>query len=505
MENIDYIFIIYTCKKNLAKANTMYHRYLNNMYIMNQFKIKTFIMYGDDTIDGEHTIIDDKYLVLNVDDGYGSLHFKTLKMCKTIYSLYPKIKGLFKCDDDIIININSIEFLIQSLRKFTINYYGHSCIVHEKENNSNHLIETGKSVTINEKINTPASVYCGGPFYYLSGNSLQIINDVEEDMVKDIFYEDLMIGNILNMKSIYPIHSNLYCDDIKLFNNRNSSYHNTDKKNTLFLKIQGGLGNQMFQIASGYGIALKNNMNFIIINSSVHKQNFTHIDDNNYLLDTIFAKFQRIDIRNINLQGIKYIKEEEQNCFAYNDIVINDDVFLDGYFQNEKYFINQKEVIQSLFKPNNIFNQFIHIINQNIQLVELLQTSYFIHVRRGDYLNHLNLYGIDYDNYYKLALSHITQNDSSAHFFILSDDIEYCKTYSVFQDIQRSYIELPALETIYFMSLCFKGGICCNSSFSWWGSYLNKNPQKCVTFPSKWINKDWKNDIYYKGSTIIDI
>ena len=158
-----------------------------------------------------------------------------------------------------------------------------------------------------------------------------------------------------------------------------------------------------------------------------------------------------------------------------------------------------------MFKSNSVFGNFIAQTRENAQLAELLKTSYFIHVRRGDYLKHQHLYGIDYNKYYSLAISHIMQKDPAAHFFILSDDIEYCKTYYVFQNIRRSYIELPPLESIYFMSICYKGGICCNSSFSWWGSYLNENNNKIVTFPSKWINKDWKNDIYYMGSTVIKI
>ena len=55
------------------------------------------------------------------------------------------------------------------------------------------------------------------------------------------------------------------------------------------------------------------------------------------------------------------------------------------------------------------------------------------------------------------------------------------------------------------MSFCEKGGICANSSFSWWASYINANSKKVVTFPSKWLNNSWENDIYYENSTVIEI
>jgi hypothetical protein len=64
---------------------------------------------------------------------------------------------------------------------------------------------------------------------------------------------------------------------------------------------------------------------------------------------------------------------------------------------------------------------------------------------------------------------------------------------------------MSTLNTLYLMSLCKKGGICSNSSFSWWGGYLNTNPNKIVVFPNKWINTNYIVDIQYDGSTIIDI
>ena len=173
----NFIFIIYSCKKNLIKANTLINRFFNELLI-NLLKIKVIIIYGDTNIETKYKYIDDKYLVLNIKDDYNSLHLKTLYMFKIIINLFPKIIGCFKCDDDIILNINSIIFFIQSLDKFQINYSGFSCMVHEKQNNNIHMIQKGINIH-SQNIITPASLYCGGPLYYLSNKSLNIIKTIE--------------------------------------------------------------------------------------------------------------------------------------------------------------------------------------------------------------------------------------------------------------------------------------------------------------------------------------
>jgi hypothetical protein len=502
MSHFDYLFVIYTCKKNLEKANDMYSRYAPLM-ATKVFNIKTIIVYGDDSMKKKYEYKEDKYLIINVDDGYNFLYLKTLKLFKIVLNLFPTVKGCIKCDDDIILHLECIYLFIENLKKFNIYYSGFSLITYQNNDNTQHLIN--KNMQVDKKIVTPDAIYCGGPCYYLSKKSIEIVGKVNSKDYENIFYEDLIVGYILNKNNIYPVNSNLYTDNIQLYNKK-ISYHNSTHKHTLFVRIHGGLGNQMFQIASGYGIAKKNNMNMFILNSSnVMKQDFTHTTDNNFFIKSIFNNYTKIDLENIVLDNLKGYKEETCDCYTYCDLTIHQDLLLNGYFQNEKYFIDHKYDIIKKFTETPYYNSVMKYVSDNKEIGELLLNSYFIHVRRGDYLLHSSLYGIDYDSYYTKAIAYILERDKDAHFYITSDDNAFCKNYSVFQNIKKTFMVLEPLESMYFMSLCYKGAICCNSTFSWWGSYLNKNPNKIVLFPSKWINREWTNDIYYKGSIIIDI
>ena len=136
----------------------------------------------------------------------------------------------------------------------------------------------------------------------------------------------------------------------------------------------------MFQVSAGAAFAQKNNMIFFIVNSSHLKHTFTHINDNNYLLNTVFANFNKIDLAHINLSQIAQFKEKEEECFIYNpQIAFDNDVFVNGYFQNEKYFLSIKNDLLSMFIQNEVYSNFVQSNH-----AELAKKSYFIHVRRGD-------------------------------------------------------------------------------------------------------------------------
>lgn len=265
------------------------------------------------------------------------------------------------------------------------------------------------------------------------------------------------------------------------------------KKTTIIINTCGGLGNQLFQICFGYSMARKNNSNLSIMPS---RDNF-HTSDNLRYFKSIFKDFHLVFENNY------YIEPNEK----YNKFIpqllnekFNASKTFSGYFQCEKYFIDYKDELIQILTDNYVYNSVYNSMYKNKQM-----NSYFIHIRRGDYVNS-NFHYIDLDIYYTNAINYILNVDKSAHFHIISDDIEYCKTYKVIKDINKTFYENEdELETMYFMSLCNKGAICGNSTFSWFGSYLNMNPKKIVIFPDKWDNSQYEGecDIYYTNSIVL--
>jgi len=468
-------------------------------------------MYGDDTINEEYKIIDDKYLVLKVADYYENLREKTIQLFTTVEKAFPNVKGCLKCDDDIIPCIKSINNYIEYFLKHNIHYAGSVASIHEMGQMSWHHVgkthnpELGKNYMFLHSCS-----YTIGPMYYLNIDTIIKFNQSDKSIY--MFCEDAMVGFHLNKEGIYPMNINMYTH---LFEYKNNiSYENRDNnRKKVFVKIHGGIGNQLFQVAAGYAISRKHNRILILVTDN-KIETFNHNSYLNVYIDNIFREnFLIINEKNLDKSIITYSEINNiVDCFTYNDNIIESskinnseqDIFLYGYFQNEKYFKNYKYELLNFFKNESIIyelrKKYIH-----------LNHSFFIHVRRGDYTNN-ELYNINQTKYFWNSYLYITENRNikNPHFYILSDDIEFCKQFDVLNNygIKRTFIENEtALNSLYIMSLCNFGGICSNSSFSWWGSYMNENPNKIVIFPDKWIENGRygkENDIYYENTILID-
>lgn len=237
----------------------------------------------------------------------------------------------------------------------------------------------------------------------------------------------------------------------------------------------GRLGNQMFQIASTIGIAKKNNTEFSFPDWNCY---YTKKNYNSFFSNSL--------PKLINSSPINTIQE---TGFNYNEIRIPTDnklYNLSGYFQSEKYFKDYRDIIINYFslKPeieDTIFTKYGSILNNSCS----------VHIRRGDYLGQQNLHPVQTIEYYNNAIQKIYDNDlnniKDVNFLVFSDDINWCKNNIKLPNIHYIENNLDIID-LYLMSKC-DNNIIANSSFSWWGAWLNRNKNKKVIAPKKWFGQ----------------
>ncbi len=164
-------------------------------------------------------------------------------------------------------------------------------------------------------------------------------------------------------------------------------------------------------------------------------------------------------------------------------------MILSGYWQNQRYFIEEKNEIAEIFQfvP---FDESENGAKNRLAAEKIKETnSVSIHVRRGDYVSNPWYDGVVTIEYYQKAVDFIKNNVQNPQFFVFSDDLDWCKAElklpenAVFVDWNSGK---NSFRDMQLMSLC-RHNIITNSSFSWWGAWLNRNPEKIVIRPKKWI------------------
>ena len=181
--------------------------------------------------------------------------------------------------------------------------------------------------------------------------------------------------------------------------------------------------------------------------------------------------------------------------FDYENVTRKEDGFYDGYWQNENNFLPIRDKILEVFS----FPQFND--KRNIELAELITNKRAVscHVRRGDYLKD-PLYGVCTSEYYVKAIDEINRKVSPDLYCVFSDDVKWCKENLgeiIGKDKEIVFVDWNKGENSFrdmqLMSLC-NHNIIANSSFSWWGAWLNNHDDKVVVAPNIWMNKPVVND-----------
>lgn len=255
--------------------------------------------------------------------------------------------------------------------------------------------------------------------------------------------------------------------------------------------ITGGLGNQMFQYA--FYLELKQRNAKAVLNTSLYSQIKIH---NGYELERCFDIKKKNKGKFYSLLTRLVIKFNFLNIVYTDNGYFSDAVFrtraclLNGYWQSEDYFPSIRSKIKEVF-------QFQGIDNENKKIAEEMNscTSVSLHIRRGDYLNTNYYCDLSKNGYYISAIEFIKSEIKEAtdlFFYVFSNDEIFTKNFIFKERLKNVKIininnGLDNYKDMYLMSQC-KHNIIANSSFSWWGAYINSNPKKIVVSPEKWFN-----------------
>lgn len=223
------------------------------------------------------------------------------------------------------------------------------------------------------------------------------------------------------------------------------------------LEKKGNLGNQLFQIASTIGIALKNNHDFIFPKWSYSK-----------FFQNKLPQTEREDLCDFEL-----VNEKSFNFYSYN--LSNSNFDLNGWFQSERYFNVEKVKYYFQFDPtnrNSIKTRFKE---------QLSKHTIFVSIRRGDYVEHPDFYQLSI-NYYINALVRFFPEWQNYSVFVFSDDYQYVKFH--FSGIPNIYFynDLSAIDQLTLASLC-DDFIISNSTFSWWCAWLGEKEHSKIICP----------------------
>lgn len=264
--------------------------------------------------------------------------------------------------------------------------------------------------------------------------------------------------------------------------------------------VTGGLGNQMFQYA--LYLALKEKGRDVKLDTSFYSNVVMH---NGYELEKCFGVNEPVVKQSkLHLFFLRLLLKIRPKILLQGDLLhFNERVFTSrsiyksGYWQSEKYFKSIENQIRETFIFQNIDDD-----NKTLAKEISSHNSISLHLRRGDYLGSSMYSGICTEEYYMNAVEQIMLKIASKQdvkFYVFSDDKDFAKQFIRKLNLPVKLIDYnqgaDSYKDMYLMSKC-KHNIIANSSFSWWGAWLNSYPDKVVVAPNRWFNTD--NEDCYK-------
>lgn len=294
------------------------------------------------------------------------------------------------------------------------------------------------------------------------------------------------------------------------------------------VNVIGGLGNQMFQYAFAVTLKNINPQEEVLVDiqhyknafiKNYHGNNFYH---NGYEINKVFPSatiksagawdlmkvsfyipnqiLARVVRRQFPKRKSEFVADQQPYVFIPEALSVNGDCYYDGYWMSPLYFdAYRDEIIKEFeFRPFDT--------KENLDILPLLQkdNSITIHIRRGDYVGSNTLGGICTLNYYRNAIHEARKVIDNPVFFIFSNDQEWCleNLKNEFDDAEVHFVShnrgAESYRDMQLMSIA-RCNILANSSFSWWGAYLNQRKDHITYCPNKWHNTMEYKDHYVNG------
>jgi len=273
----------------------------------------------------------------------------------------------------------------------------------------------------------------------------------------------------------------------------------------IVVRLNGGLGNQMFQFAAAFALSRRLGVECRADLSSFQRgirryelDCFTGppgiAGDKDIPLSSRLTRFRVPSVlaRNLGaaLDRMKIFHQESSAAFIFNPKVceLSDNTYLDGYFQSEKYFSHIEREIRRIY----MFRNSSDVTNEKM-LDEIRATqAVSVHVRRGDYISNATTnryHGTCSVEYYSKACRMLAERASDLRFFIFSDDSSWAEE-NIKPPARTVYVghnkSAADYEDMRLMSNC-RHHVIANSSFSWWAAWLNPSPEKIVIAPKRWV------------------
>lgn len=250
------------------------------------------------------------------------------------------------------------------------------------------------------------------------------------------------------------------------------------------VNIMGGLGNQMFQLATAYAYTKQNNGKLIVL------RNKKEYDGRSLYWDNMLYRFQEFLVDKLP-EGLERWQESGPTEFCIIPSLTSKGLYISGYLQSPKYFIKIQQEIIDLFKPSD--DTLYSIQKKYNVLLKNKERVVIVHARRTDYLKNqdiINFHGPLSTDYYNKAINKMTNENEDPIFLLVSDDPSYWA--SVINELpqlnSRNIYILDDENEINTIALLqqFQYFIIANSTFSWWAAWLSKDPKKVIA-PSKWF------------------